>query len=273
MSTFPDLETSVESSRPAELYEFTLGTTILRYTSSSFEITVGSSTFSPEPGIRRGNIVVGADQKNRSVDVTVEATNEIATRYIGTPPGTRAAFKLFRTQLDETPALTSVLIFSGLLEAVKFDKNATEAVMKIRSLEASLLQQIPRIISMPTCNNFLYDERCQVDPAMHNLIGVAGTPNGRDLPVSGVGASSLDFVGGFVQPVTGFDFRQVRQVNGDVLTLDAPFSSDPTGQSMQVFEGCNHIIDEDCALKFDNVINFVGNPFVPQKNIFESGLD
>jgi len=33
------------------------------------------------------------------------------------------------------------------------------------------------------------------------------------------------------------------------------------------------LIDGDCALVFDNVVEFGGFAFVPKRNIFQSGLD
>ena len=65
------------------------------------------------------------------------------------------------------------------------------------------------------------------------------------------------------------------------MTVDLPFSANPTGEVVRILPGCDHIIDSDCQLVFQaigepladgNTINHSGYPYVPQKNPFE-GLD
>ena len=51
-----------------------------------------------------------------------------------------------------------------------------------------------------------------------------------------------------------------------------PFGVDVTGLNLQIFAGCNHELTGDCANKFQNAINFGGFAFVPNKNIFATGL-
>jgi hypothetical protein len=41
---------------------------------------------------------------------------------------------------------------------------------------------------------------------------------------------------------------------------------------MQAFAGCDHLIEGDCALVFDQVAEFGGFAFVPSKDIFAQGV-
>jgi len=274
MTTFPLLERSVESSRPVELYEFTFGATVYRFTSYASPITISADTYTPE-AIQRGRLSQGSDQARRDLVVTVPSTNVVAALYVGIPPAASGTLRIFRVQPDEVPAFDTVaLVFSGRIQTVKYTRDGTFAGITCRTIESDLAQRMPRFSCMGSCNNFLYDQFCKVDPTSFNLIGAVTAESGADVTVSGVGGSSLNFVGGMAKPTSGLDYRTVRLVSGDVLTLEAPFSGGSLiGENVQVFAGCDHLIDGDCALVFDNVVEFGGFAFVPKRNIFQSGLD
>lgn len=274
MADFTTLETSLEDSRPVEVYEFTLGTTTFLFTSAAQSVTVGADTFEPEPGLSRGFIIQGSERKNRTLTVRMAATSEFAKRYLDVPPGVRASVRAYRVQQDETPSLTKVLIFTGLLLNLKFVAGGTVAELAVRTIEAALNQTIPRRTFMSSCNHFLYDQFCQVDSTLHNIVGAVTAEDSTvaSITVAGVGASSLKFTAGFVRPVSEVDFRVILSESGDVLTMDTPFPGSFLGQDMQVFAGCDHLIEGDCALVYDNVANNGSFSFVPNRNPFQTGL-
>jgi len=273
MTSFNTLETSVESSRPIELYEFILGSVTYRYTSAEDIVTVGSADYTPL-AIGRNQVEQGSDQSTRTLVVTMPSDNPFAEQYISVVPGERATVNVFRYQRDESPSFaTQVLLFQGLVQSVRFPDDGTVAEVAVRSIEAALNRNIPRFSYMGMCNNFLYDENCGVDPSSFNYIGAVTLVDGNDVTVSGAGASGFDFVGGFARPSGANDFRMVLAQSGDVLTLLLPFADSIVGGNLQVFAGCDHLIEGDCALVFDNVAEFNGFAFVPNKNIFQVGID
>lgn len=272
MATFDQLEVSQEASRPIELYEFTLGTAVFRYTSGEDELTVDGDVYMPE-AIARGTTVQGSDQANRNMIVTVPTTNALAQQYITVPPGEKASLNIFRLQRDETPLFdTQVLQFKGLVQSCRFPNDGTSAEFAVRSIETALNQNIPRFTFMSMCNHVLYDAACGAIDTDFDHLGTATDVTGVTVTISGLSASGLDMVGGFVRPTSANDFRLVLAQSGDVVTLLLPFAVDPTGTNMQAFAGCDHLIAGDCALVFDRVADFGGFAFVPNLNIFSSGL-
>ena len=273
MPTYLELERSTEQSRPIELYEVTLGTTVHRWTSAEDSFTVGSDTFEPEPGLRRGRILQGVGGRARGVEFSLPATNAFASRYSRLPPSEKATFRLFRAQRDETPTPTVVLIGTGTVFTVRWEDDGRVAKVAVRSAEEQLEQMLPRFTFMAQCNHYVYDGFCGADPAMHNHVGTVTAQDGTALTVSGVGASPHKFPNGFIRPLSGLDFRQVVAEAGDVLTLDVPFPSSLIGLQVQAFAGCDRLIDGDCALVFDRVKEFGGFPWVPKKNPYRSGVN
>ncbi len=272
MATYDQLESSTEGSRPIELYEFSLGSTFFRYTSAEDEITIGADVYTPL-AIARGKIVQGSDQSNRNLTVTMPASNELAQEYVTVPPGQKVGLNIFRYQRDESPAFdTQVLLFKGRVQSVTFPNDGHSAEFTIRSLETAMNGNLPRFSFSGQCQHILYDDACGAVATDFDHLGSASSISGNTITVSGASGSGLDFVGGYLRPTGANDFRMIIAQSGDVLTMLLPFQEDPTGENMQVFAGCNHLIEGDCALVFDQVANFGGFPFVPNKDLFAQGL-
>jgi len=275
MTTYDIRESSVEDSRPVEVYEFSAGTQTWRYTSRASDVTLGSDTYTKE-SIKRSQIGEGADARSRNVTLTVPASNAFASRYILGAPGNRATCSVIRLQRDEVPSFdTQILIFKGFVQTVRFVNDGRVAEIILRSLASAQNQSVPRYTFMSQCNHFLYDERCKVDPTSFNIIGrcTAGG-DGTVLTVTGAdGEADGYWNAGFVQTTAGLvEPRGIIAHTGTSITINQPFSTDVTGTDVQVFAGCDHIISGDCATKFANTLNFGGFPFVPGRNPFESGL-
>lgn len=272
MSSFDTLESSVEESRPIELFEFTLGMESFRFTSAEDEVTVGSIVYTPE-AIARGTVVQGSDQANRNLSVTMPATNTLSQKFLVVPPGEKTSLSIFRLQRDEPSFATQVLQFKGFVQSVRFPNDGTSAEFAMRSIESALNQNVPRFSFMNMCNHVLYDAACGAIANDFDHVGTATDVTGSTITVSGVSASGFDFVSGYARPVGVNDFRLVLAQSGDVLTLLLPFNETPLDGNVQIFAGCDHLIAGDCATLFDRVADFGGFAFVPNKSIFETGLD
>ncbi|KKL46134.1 hypothetical protein LCGC14_2348600 [marine sediment metagenome] len=272
MATALELEQSREDSRPIEIYEIFLGGDVFRYTSAEDDLTIGGEVFTAIP-IARNHVIQGSDQQKRSLLITVPTTNPFAAKYIDVVPGEQADLTLMRYQRDEVPAFnTFVLLFSGKVQSVDFSNDGLNARIAVRSSDAALSRNVPRVNFGGMCGAFLYDAFCGANPSMFNHIGEITLVSKDDITVTGAAASGFDFKGGYVKPTTSNDFRLVRKQVGDVLTLSLPFHLNELGSDAQVFAGCNHLIDGDCALVFDRVIDFLGFAFVANKDIWRSGI-
>lgn len=272
MTSFDVFESSLESSRPIELFEFTKGAATYRYTSAEDELTVASVVYTPL-AIARSKIVQGSDQASRNLIVTMPAANELAQQFIDRPPGEKTSVNVFRLQRDEVPTFdTQVLLFKGVVQSVRYPNDGTTAEFAVRSIESALNGNVPRFTFMGMCNHILYDDNCKVVASNFDHLGACTAISGDTITVSGLGASGIDFVGGYVRTTGENDFRMVLAQSGDVLTLLLPFQNDPTGTNVQAFAGCDHVLTGDCALVFDNVAEFGGFHFVPSKDIFREGI-
>lgn len=274
MTTFDALESSRESSRPVELYEILVGGSAeYRFTDGEDEITIGSDVYTPE-SVARGRIEIGSDQRNRTLSVVVPVGIPLAQRFIGIPPAEKTVVNVYRLQRGEVPTFnTQVRLFRGVLQGVTYDDDGHSAVLNLKSRESALNGTIPRFTFMSSCNHVLYSPGCGADASSHSILSTVTAASGLTVTIAGLGASGRNFRSGYITPTGFLDPRLVVAQSGDVVTLLVPYTSDPTGLDIQAFAGCDHKVDGDCALVFDRVADFGGFPFVPNKNIFETGLD
>lgn len=272
MTSFSALDASIQGSRPLEIYRFALGVDEYLYTNSEATVTVGTTEYQPIP-IGRDSIGIGEEERRRSITITVPGNNSFATRYQQTPPGQKATISIMRLQWDEVPTFnTQQLIYRGNVKSVQFVDHGTVAKITAQTREAAIARTIPRYSFMGVCNHMLYGPGCDVDPTPHSFLGNVSAVNGNTITLDGAGASGIDFVGGFCRPTGAEDFRLILSQTGDNLLLLLPFETDVEGAIVQAFRGCNHIIDEDCALIFDNVEKNGSFSFVPNRNVFTDGL-
>lgn len=270
--SFDSFEISTESSRPIELYEFNLGTEFFRYTSAEDTISVGGNDFEPV-AISRNEIQQGSDQNNRNLLITMPTILSLAQDYISVPPASKLTVNVFRYQRDDL--VDQVLLFKGTVQAVRYPGDGTSAEFAIRSIETAMNRNVPRFTFMGMCNHILFDDGCGVNPAPFDHLGNVDSIDvgANTITIAGLGASGIDFVGGYVTPTGVNDFRMVLAQSGDTLTMLLPFAEDPTGTNAQAFAGCDHTLTGDCALVFDNVAEFGGFHFVPSKDVFARGLE
>lgn len=274
MTSFDIFESSEEGSRPLEIYTITVGATTYRYTSNASNITIGSDTWTAEP-IQRTKIA-SSTQRNDKLTLTFAGDNAFAKSFLGIVPGERAFINIIRLQRDEVPTYdTQALIYKGQVAAGSYDKDGTSIKLTATSVEAATQRKIPRFTFMGMCNHILFDAGCKKGTSGFLLSAAPCTAvTANVITVTGASLEADGFyAGGWCKPTAKSDYRLILSHTGDNLTLLLPFSEDVTGLQMDVYAGCDHVFDGDCANKFDNVENFGGFPFVPTKNIFSTGLD
>ena len=272
MTTFAALETSLEASRPAELFTFAIGSVQYNYTSSPAALTVGATTYDPA-AITRSAIGQGAEDRKRTVTFTVPASNPFAARFIGAPPGDPSSVSVFRLQRDELPTPNRVLQYKGTLNDVRFTQDGQWAEIVTRTIEALAARTVPRYTFAGQCQHVLYGPGCDVNPTPFQLFGFVTGLAGNVLTVSGANSKPNGyFRGGVCRVSTGGDFRLIIAHTGNSITLQQPFVQDVSGAELQLFAGCDHLFEGDCKSRFANQGKHGGWPWVPTKNPFVTGL-
>lgn len=267
-------ETSVESSRPIELYTFVLGATTWRYCTSADSITIGGNTWSPW-AIERGRIEASQEDRDQSLELSADGSMPLARLYITSVPGLSATCKVERVQdLDTVPGPREIVtLFEGVVDSVAFADQGRTARFSIRALASALSKVVPRQGYSGVCNHVLYSPRCGVVKTSFDLPAAnVEAISGNDITVTGAdGQADGYWSGGYVETAGGLDRRLVVAHAGKVITLPLPFADLAVSDTVTIYAGCKHDTS-DCNSKFSNIVNFGGFPFVPKKNPFQTGL-
>lgn len=271
--TFAAFETAQETGQPVEVYEFTIGAEVFRLTSNEVDVTLLANIYQATV-IKRGRLQLTGDDEQDRVTVEMPSTAPFVQRFISSAPGGRVGAKIRRFHRND-PDLQVVTLFDGAVQAVKFDMESRRAHVLLAPATVAFQRQMPRMTFQGLCNHMLYDARCKIvesDPANRKLLPVTAV-SGSSITCTGAGSFGLAdfFEAGFV--TFQGDHRLVVKQTGDVLELLEPFAASPLGSVVTAQKGCKHRLVVDCQDRFNNVINFGGFPFVPLKNIFETGLD
>jgi uncharacterized phage protein (TIGR02218 family) len=275
--SFDALETSQESGRPIEVYEFTFDGTTYRYTSSSKSQTISTITYETLSGLKRDRISLGPAFRSRDITVEMPASALIAQAFGGTLPGSRCTLSIKRFHSTDTPTPELRELFFGYVQAVTFERGAgSVASFVVRDQLGSQGFTLPRRGFQSSCDHVLYEPTtCKADdtdPTFRASVLSVASISGKTLTVSsglsGVYADGF-MQAGYVEDIAAGDYRLILTHTGNVLSLMHPFRSQPV--LVNVFAGCAHIASV-CSSKFSNVVNFGGFPYVPSENPFETGL-
>lgn len=274
-------ELSLEDGKPIELYRFTIGAETFLFTSAEDDVVIDPPN--PIAGtylsttIKRGRFRQEANEQSvNGVQVTVPASNPVASKYllIVDDIANLTIHQLHRDDGDQE----TVQRFRGSIQSVNFTKNGREAAMQVSPLTKVKNRTIPRHTYQNGCNHHLYDSRCKLLESAFEVFFTVSAVNGAVITVPGAGAHTVGsasgdvFEQGRVELPTG-ETRLVIAQSGDDLTLLTPFITSVLGVSMRCLPGCKLRYTTDCNDKFANRVNFGGNPFVPLKNLFETGID
>jgi len=264
MATLDEIERSIEGSRPVELYTFTLGPDVFRYTSAEGTVTFAGTDY-PSLPLKRTSSTQAKEQKSTAVRITLPATSDPAQPFIAIQPSARMTVSVIRVQPDAVPATASIVMFDGFVSSIAFENDKAE--MRCIPFNELFTRQIPRFQYQGLCNHVLYDSRCKIVSAGFKHTGTVLSVVGNEVTIQGLPSAGNPFIGGYLEIPGASEQRLILDQVGTTVTVLFPFKQVISGGSMDAFQGCDHTA-ETCAQKFGNILNYGGFPFVPVINPF-----
>ena len=261
----------------ADLYTITtaLGD-VYRFTSYDFDLIVAGHLFDS------GGIIItrsdtrqalGVQVDNLRVDISATVDTDLAgvpflqLLHNGGLDGAR--FKLQRIFMDAmTPTDTSagtITLFDGRVSEIN-DLTRTGASLSIAHDLELLNVQLPRNLYQPGCLNTLFDGGCKLLASTYavNATVEAGTVLNRiqctmAQPQGYFSQGVVEFISG---DNTGVK-RTIKRHESGALILTLPLRVVPAiGDQIRIYPGCDKRM-ETCNVRFNNLTNFRGAPFVP----------
>ena len=181
-----------------------------------------------------------------------------------------AAFRVFRYRWDVATTIANDVetMMRGTFGEITLGENTL--TIELRGI-AQKLQQPVGIVSQQTCRARLGDVgtgKCNKDlTAFTHALTVTSVTNKQTFTASAAVQAADYFGEGIVTFNTGNNAgvsQKVRTFSGGVFTLILPMVLNvQVGDTFTAVAGCRKRLLEDCKTKFNNVVNFQGEPHRP----------
>ncbi len=238
---------------------------MLAFTSHDRDLAFGGITHRAAPGMVPAAIRLSADIAHDSAEAE-GAISHASIRETDLAAGLFDAAAIEIGAVDWQTCEHHVL-YTGEIGRIEDDQSQFSA--ELRSSKQLLEQDlVPR--TSPTCRAEFCGPGCGLSATRFTMIhALAGIDWDRNrVRFEGVSPAScvdgrLRFLAG---PQTGIRF-DIIDADGDWLLLDRPLARGTApGTRAELTEGCDHTI-ATCAARFDNAINFRGEPFLPGNDL------
>jgi uncharacterized phage protein (TIGR02218 family) len=270
MTTYQEYESSLYLGEPVELYHFTKGTEIWRYTSHDEAVEYEGHAYAPT-NISRTAPELSQQRSSAGITVTLPRNHEIPNLFKVFVPQSTLWLKILRLHKKENNQISEARPFwQGLIQAVNWQ--GSEAKLACDPITQLLQRQGPRVTYQSTCNHMLYSKPCGVVSDDYKEIITVESVSEYNIQSSSFRKQPDDWYAlGFLSRQNE-DFRMITEHKGDTVTLLLPFDNLAVGSELWLHTGCDRTI-KTCQEKFNNHINFGGFPYIPTKNPFATGIE
>lgn len=240
-------------------------TTVFGWTSTDVDATISSVVYRAAPGLDVASWVSSAGFAVDNTEITVLPDDTVITRAdILAGRWNNAAFYLFRYNW-KSPGDGVEPIGSGFLG--QLNPRGGAYVAELRDLK-QYLQQPVGAASTKTCRARLGDPLCGVDLAPWTFTGTITSVTSKQVFTDTSRTEADDYFGeGILTWTGGLNTglsQKVKTYASDTFTLSLPMIFNvQVGDTYSVIAGCRKRLDEDCATKFGNELNFQGEPHRP----------
>ncbi|MBS9781849.1 MAG: phage BR0599 family protein [Gammaproteobacteria bacterium] len=253
---------------PTELYLFSQGVNVWRYTNGLTEINFNGGIFKPST-IERNNVSQSTDIAKNGIKLKFPLTNKFAQQFINFTPDDVTTVTVFRGEFRRDVGSNNFSVFwRGRVLSAKV--NNAVITIECESIFTSVRRPGLRARYELQCRHALYSQNCGVNQSGYKeSTKVFNVKNGYILQTDGISKDNGWFSGGMVQTQDGV-LRYIAEHKDNEIILNRPFNDNIAGQTVALYPGCDHL-KETCKNKFNNLDNFGGFPYIPIKNPFNSG--
>lgn len=264
--TYDAIETSVRDAQPVELYTFTRGPEVFRFTTAQETHTFSGLTYTAFP-IQRSKIEATQDVSRNPINFTADNTLPFVQQYIAAPPTDIIDVTIQRFHVTDV-AQEAVVFWLGRVVNVKFRDD--EVQIRCEPIFTSLKRPALRRLYQSNCPHLLYGPVCTVNRLSFLTNATITMVSGITLTAVAFGSQADGYwTGGLIEWTNNglINKRFVTAHTGQVVTINLPFAGIQPTDSVQIFPGCDHTLTT-CVTKFSNELNYGGFPYIPVKNPF-----
>lgn len=267
--TFLSRETSAYEGQPFELFQFQRGNDSFFYTSADVDKIFNGNTYEAVP-IKRASIKKSQDSGQSNLRIDADGTISLAQLYVGSTPSQVVSVTIFALHENEAE---SFVVWKGRVNSLRFQNN--QAVINCETIITSFKRNGLRRLYQRNCPHRLYDSTtCRASQLSFTTNATLSLVTELTVSSSSFGAFANDyFTGGFLSWNSG-NFVETSLITshvGNTLTLRLAIPGLVAGADVIAVAGCDRTL-ETCRNRFNNVVNFGGFPWLPNRNPFEEDV-
>ena len=181
--TYRESEQSAAAGRPIELYDFAMGSTHWRLTSSGSDVVYAFHTYQSAP-IERSEIEKTGEIPKDSIEVKLPRGHAIGLLHLTSVPDEEITLTIYRGH-----GSFYITHFKGYLTCLKFDsENIPICTFEPRSSDLPFVGGRRRVMRL--CGHLLYGYRCGVQKEAYKLTGTIDSIDGVTVTASEFGAAA-----------------------------------------------------------------------------------
>jgi uncharacterized phage protein (TIGR02218 family) len=255
------------------------GLNVFRYTNSASDVIFGGITYTTGQSLSRSNPEFSKESSHQQLTINSVISNPVAMLYSAGPSWESIWVTIRRAHVGDTQ---TVIIWQGRIKSVNFHLSNGEVEIICDPITVVSGKSGCRQNCGPQCCKQLYSTRCGVIESIYTdyatVTAIDSTATVITSATFGGRASGFYKLGElYVLPLLAR--MQIIAHIGNNITIRRPVVGLVNGMSVRVIAGCDHVwklstgASGDCIAKFNNAINFGGQPFTPIKNPYEVGLE
>lgn len=276
--TYAARENSNYSGAPVELYLFELGSQQWAYTPNDVDYELGGRVYLSDGSIQGDVIQQTMERPREPIEIQVRRDHPIAALYNAQAADGTVFMTVFREHRGEQDFIHLGRWRVLGAEWVEGDDGTQVAKLQCEPLYTSLGAPMLRGRFSTTCRHELFEPKdpsgdgCGVDPGPWTVTAT----------LSGVANLALQSPAFALHPDGWFNNgtlllnnvrrRRIVSHTGDTIQLMKAFPDVAPGSVVAVRPGCDKLIDGHCLLRYNNVPNHGGYPYLPAQDTFDKAV-
>lgn len=265
--SYDTYEQSVQDGRPKYRVLFDFGGVDYRYTNEETIIADSGGSWLPE-AIQFSEFSQTNEMAKDPLTITLPRDNALALQFLGGVPEQVVSVTVYRWHTNDV-AEEYRFYWKGRVAGASPEGDTVK--LRCENIFTSLRRPGLREKYQVGCRHALYGRGCGLDKDDFAVARTATAVSGSQVSITIT--SGIDyFAGGMLQTSDGI-FRDIASNTASTVTLLRPLPqlaaaiADDGPQAVTLYPGCAHTLAA-CKDKFDNLLNFGGCPWIPNKNPF-----
>lgn len=261
-------DTSISDGAPIEGYKFVAPHKTWWLTSHHEEITIDGEEYTPAVITRTALETGSVIDTLTTMDFNIPSDHEIARTFCYMINPRELDVTVYRVHDGDDWSTDFKIEYTGEMSGASAGGD-WGTIKTASKLQTRLNGQLSSVYYQKTCNHVLFDARCKVVRGDYTETAVVLLVQGQLITVNDPVYGDTELVSGEMTNTRTGETQSIISNEGQLVRIGYPFFDIIIGDTVELTQGCDHQRLGHCKNRYNNVANYGGFDFVPEKNPFE----